>query len=180
MVQLFESHAGYLDHTLFVKFALPYIRVISKRVRDKLKERQVPCVPMIVFAKDGHFVLEELAQSHYEVIGIDWTIKPKQARKICGETLTLQGNLDPCALYASKEDLTKMAKDMLQKFGYKNYICNLGHGIYPDMDPESVRTLVDAVHKISQEMIEKENAGGVSSAATTPTTNSSNSFLNSA
>lgn len=102
LVQLFESHAGCLDHTLFVKFALPYIRVISKRVRDKLKERNVPCVPMIVFAKDGHFVLEELSQSHYEVIGLDWTIKPKQARRICGESLTLQGNLDPCALYANK------------------------------------------------------------------------------
>jgi uroporphyrinogen-III decarboxylase len=47
MVQLFESHAGSLDHNLFVKFALPYIRVISKRVRDQLKERNVPCVPMV-------------------------------------------------------------------------------------------------------------------------------------
>ena len=47
LVQLFESHAGALDHNLFVKFALPYIRVISKRVRDKLKERNVPCVPMV-------------------------------------------------------------------------------------------------------------------------------------
>jgi uroporphyrinogen decarboxylase len=107
LVQLFESHAGCLDHTLFVKFALPYIRVISKRVRDKLKERNVPCVPMIVFAKDGHFVLEELSQSHYEVIGLDWTIKPKQARRICGESLTLQGNLDPCALYANKVSFIK-------------------------------------------------------------------------
>ncbi|RNA01074.1 uroporphyrinogen decarboxylase [Brachionus plicatilis] len=158
LLQVFESHAGCLDHTLFVKFALPYIRVISKRVRDKLKERKVSCVPMIIFAKDGHYVLEELSQSHYEVVGIDWTIKPTQARRICGETMTLQGNLDPCALYANKEDLTKMAKDMLQKFGHKNYIANLGHGIYPDMDPENVKHLVDQVHKISQEMIQKEQS----------------------
>jgi uroporphyrinogen decarboxylase len=47
MVQLFESHAGCLDHALFTKFALPYIRVISKRVREKLKERNVPSVPMV-------------------------------------------------------------------------------------------------------------------------------------
>ena len=45
---------------------------------------------------------------------------------------------------------------MLQKFGYKNYICNLGHGIYPDMDPENVKHFVDCVHKVSQEMIEKD------------------------
>ncbi len=56
----------------------------------------------VIFAKDGHFVLEELAQSHYEVIGLDWTIEPKVARHVCGESLTLQGNLDPCALYANK------------------------------------------------------------------------------
>lgn len=157
MLQLFESHAGCLDHTLFVKFALPYIRVISRRVRDKLKERNIPCVPMVIFAKDGHYALDEIAQSHYEVIGLDWTIDPKNGRRICGESLTLQGNLDPCALYASKEELTRNAKGMLQKFGYKNYICNLGHGIYPDMDPESVRTLVDCVHKFSEEMIQKDS-----------------------
>ena len=111
---------------------------------------------MIIFAKDGHYALEELSQSHYEVVGIDWTIKPQQARRIC-EAVTLQGNLDPCALYAGKDELTKMAKDMLQKFGHKNYIANLGHGIYPDMDPENVNHLVNQVHKISQEMIQKEN-----------------------
>lgn len=111
---------------------------------------------MIVFAKDGHFVLEELAQSHYEVVGLDWTIKPKQARQIVGESITLQGNFDPCALYANKDDLVKLTRDMLQKFGYKNYIANLGHGIYPDMEPESVKIFVDAVHKISQEMIQND------------------------
>jgi uroporphyrinogen decarboxylase len=162
LLQLFESHAGSLDHTLFVKFALPYIRVISKRVRDQLKERKVPCVPMVIFAKDGHFVLEELAQSHYEVISLDWTIKPKQARRICGESITLQGNLDPCALYANKDELTRITKDMLQKFGYKNYIANLGHGIYPDMDPENVKHFVDQVHKISQEMIQKDTNNSTS------------------
>ena len=56
----------------------------------------------IVFAKDVHFALEELADSGYEVVSLDWTIKPKHARSQCGEKVTLQGNLDPCALYATK------------------------------------------------------------------------------
>jgi uroporphyrinogen decarboxylase len=57
MLQLFESHAGCLDHTLFVKFALPYIRVISRRVRDKLKERNVPCVPMVIFLRFNCYLI---------------------------------------------------------------------------------------------------------------------------
>jgi uroporphyrinogen decarboxylase len=47
---------------------------------------------------------------------------------------------------------------MLTKFGCKNYIANLGHGIYPDMDPESVQHLVETLHKISEEMIQQDGA----------------------
>jgi uroporphyrinogen decarboxylase len=156
LLQIFESHAGCLTQNLFTKFALPYIRVISKKVREKLTERNIPHVPMIIFAKDGHYVMEELAQSHYEVMGLDWTIKSKVARRACGETVTFQGNMDPCALYAPKDELCKITREMLGNFGTKNYICNLGHGIYPDMDPEHVKIFVDCVHSVSEEMI-KEN-----------------------
>lgn len=55
-----------------------------------------------MFAKDAHYALEEIAESGYEVVSLDWTIKPKHARSQCGQNVTLQGNLDPCALYASK------------------------------------------------------------------------------
>ncbi|CAF0943649.1 unnamed protein product [Brachionus calyciflorus] len=157
LLQLFESNAGCLDHNLFVNFALPYIEKISKEVRFKLQERNFHDVPMIIYAKDGHYVLDELAQCGYDVLGLDWTIEPRNARKICDENLSLQGNLDPCALYASNEDLTKIIRDMLLKFGCKRYIANLGHGIYPDINPESVKHLVNQIHLISHEIIQKEN-----------------------
>ncbi len=64
--------------------------------------------------------------------------------------------------------MSKITRDMLQKFGHKNYICNLGHGIYPDMDPENVKHFVDCVHKFSQEMIQKDQSN------TDNTTTSSN------
>jgi len=62
--------------------------------------------------------------------------------------VTLQGNLDPCALYAPKGHLEAMVKKMGQSFGKQRWIANLGHGIYPDMDPESMTTLVNAIHNL--------------------------------
>ncbi|XP_015978986.2 uroporphyrinogen decarboxylase isoform X2 [Rousettus aegyptiacus] len=149
-LQLFESHAGHLGPQLFSKFALPYIRDVAKRVKSSLQEAGLAPVPMIIFAKDGHFALEELAQAGYEVVGLDWTVAPEKARERVGKTVTLQGNLDPCALYAPEEEIRRLVRQMLDDFGPQRYIANLGHGLYPDMDPEHVGAFVDAVHKYSR------------------------------
>ena len=107
------------------------------------------CLFQTVFAKGGHYALKSLASSGYDVIGLDWTIDPSVAREVCEQSgVTLQGNLDPCALYAPKEELEAQVKKMATKFGHKNWIANLGHGIYPDMDPESMATFVNAVHNL--------------------------------
>ena len=55
-----------------------------------------------MFPKGGHYALKDLSATAYDVIGIDWTVNPAEARKVVGDNVTLQGNLDPCALYASK------------------------------------------------------------------------------
>ena len=55
----------------------------------------------VVFAKGAHYALEDLAGTSYDVIGLDWTMDVAAARARCGGKV-LQGNLDPCALYASK------------------------------------------------------------------------------
>ncbi|XP_066479287.1 uroporphyrinogen decarboxylase isoform X1 [Tiliqua scincoides] len=149
-LQLFESHAGHLGPEQFAEFCLPFIRSIAKQVKNKLREESLPVVPMIVFAKDAHYALEDLAESGYEVVGLDWTIRPQDARRRMGKGITLQGNLDPCALYASKEKIEELVKKMLEGFGSQHYIANLGHGLYPDMSPEHVGAFVDAVHKHSR------------------------------
>ena len=60
------------------------------------------------------------------------------------------GNLDPCALYAPEDELRKLTEAMLRGFGTQKLVVNLGHGIYPDMDPDHVRHFVTAVHEISE------------------------------
>jgi uroporphyrinogen decarboxylase len=160
LLQLFESHAGCLGHDLFVRFSLPYLRQIVKGVREALSRRQVPYVPLIMFAKDAHYALDELCSSSFDVVGLDWSITRKQIRTIREKypSVTLQGNLDPCALYASTNDLDKMIKQMLEMFGTKNYIANLGHGIYPDAHVDHVKHFVDTVHRISEDMIAFETS----------------------
>ncbi|XP_075688178.1 uroporphyrinogen decarboxylase isoform X2 [Rhinoderma darwinii] len=153
-LQVFESHAGCLGPQQFGDFSLPYLKQISRRVKKKLKTEGLEQVPMIVFAKDAHYALEDLSQSGYEVVGLDWTIRPQEAREKTGKRVTLQGNLDPCALYANKENIEEMVKKMLEAFGCRGYIANLGHGLYPDMDPEHVGAFISAVHKYSEK---KEN-----------------------
>lgn len=148
LLQLFESNAEYLGPDLFYKFALPYIRDICKRVKSGCSSIGVGNIPMTIFAKGAHYALEELSGSGYDVVGIDWTVDPTEARKRTGGTVTLQGNLDPCALYAPPEQLKRLVLEMAQKFGKTKYIANLGHGIYPDADPAHVKILIDAIHDV--------------------------------
>ncbi|GAB6026558.1 hypothetical protein CHUAL_012974 [Chamberlinius hualienensis] len=145
LLQVFESHAEHYGPEIFEEFALPYIRQISENVKKRLTDKGLD-VPMVIFAKGGHFALKQLAESGYEVVGLDWSIDPALARSIVGDKVTLQGNLDPCALYAPKEKLRTVVENMVKQFGTNRYIANLGHGIYPDMDPDNVETFVNTVH----------------------------------
>jgi uroporphyrinogen decarboxylase len=155
LVQLFESHCACLTPDLFQRFSFPYLCQIANGVREELSRRQIPSVPLILFAKDAHYGLQDLAITGlFEVISLDWTITPACIRLLRDEdpTLIFQGNLDPCALYASKENLEKYVREMLQVFGTKGYIANLGHGIYPDISVDNVQWFIDAVRNISKQM----------------------------
>uniref|UniRef100_A0A8C6ZR54 Uroporphyrinogen decarboxylase n=1 Tax=Nothoprocta perdicaria TaxID=30464 RepID=A0A8C6ZR54_NOTPE len=127
------------------------LRLLTNVIIDYLVG-QVAAGAQIVFAKDAHYALPELARAGYEVVGLDWTIRPQDARAQIGKDITLQGNLDPCALYAPKEKIGELVKKMLEGFGTQRYIANLGHGLYPDMSPEHVGAFVEAVHTHSRHM----------------------------
>lgn len=148
IVQIFDSSAEYLNLNLYKKFCLPYLKKIAVGIRAHMKLEQVP---LVLFAKGAHFCLEEQTELGYDVVGIDWTVNPKTVKLLKDKNVTVQGNLDPCALYAPKEELVKLVEEMLKGFGTERYIVNLGHGIYPDTSTESVKTFIDAVHSYSVE-----------------------------
>jgi len=114
-------------------------------------------VPIILFLKGIHHSLEDISNfEHFDALSIDWTIDPEVARKRFPNK-TLQGNLDPCALFAPDEKLKQLTQEMLNKFGTERYIANLGHGLLPSHSPEKVGTFINLIHEISISMVSEEN-----------------------
>jgi len=135
LVQLFDSWAGILSPTSYQTFALPYIKQIADAVTE---------APMIVFAKGAFFAREYFKEVNCEAVGLDWTMDIQQSRQLVGAHKVLQGNLDPCLLYAEDEVIRNETRKMLEAFGDK-HIVNLGHGVYPDTNPEKVKVFIETV-----------------------------------
>jgi len=148
LLQVFESNGNYLDDALFMNYSFKYFKQISERVRKQLKEANIPEVPMIAFPKGATMnSLKILAKDQsYEVIGLDWTVDPIEARKQLGYNITLQGNMDPCAMYSSQDEIVDRAQKMVSSFGITRYIANLGHGILPDTPISSMEAFIKGVH----------------------------------
>jgi uroporphyrinogen decarboxylase len=136
VVQIFDSWAGSLDRSTYDEFSIPYLSRITKEIQH--------LVPVILFSKGAWFSFEALNNCDSTALGVDWNIHPEFARKIVGNKKILQGNLDPCVLYASPKIIEEKTKLMIENFG-KNYIVNLGHGVYPDTPLEGVQAFIDTV-----------------------------------
>ena len=135
LVQIFDSWAGILSPDQYRKFSLPYIAQICDAINE---------VPVTVFAKGAFFARKEMSNLKCEVIGLDWNMDISESRRMIPHK-TLQGNLDPCVLYGSFKDIEKHTKKMIKNFGGQKYIANLGHGVYPDTDPNKVKCFIDTV-----------------------------------
>lgn len=136
IVQVFDSWAGALSPTAYSEFGTKYVR----RICDAINE-----VPVTVFAKGAYYAREELSTLNCQTIGLDWNMDIEESRKIIGMDKTLQGNLDPCVLYGDFKSIEMATKKLLKSFGNRRHIANLGHGVYPDTDPEKVKCFIETV-----------------------------------
>ena len=136
LIQIFDSWAGVLSPEQYRTFSLPYIAQICQSIDN---------VPVTVFAKGAFFARKDMRNLSCDVIGLDWNMDIAESRELVGPNKTLQGNLDPCVLYASFAEIEKQTKAMLDQFGRHRTIANLGHGVYPDTDPEKVKCFIDTV-----------------------------------
>ncbi len=135
-LQLFDSWAGILGREQYQIFGLNYIKMIVEAF---------PNVPFTVFSKGAVASLPEISAVQCTTIGLDWNMDIGIARELVGESKTLQGNLDPCLLYAPNEIIEKETLNLLKSFKSQRHIVNLGHGVYPDIDPEKVKVFIKTV-----------------------------------
>lgn len=135
IIQIFDSWAGILSPEQYETFSQRYISKICDAINE---------VPKIVFAKGAFFAREKMNTLSCDVIGLDWNMDISESRKMI-PSKTLQGNLDPCALYGSTAQVKAETIKMLKAFGGKKHIANLGHGLYPDTEVEKVKCFIDTV-----------------------------------
>jgi uroporphyrinogen decarboxylase len=147
-VMLFDTWGGVLSSEDYRDFSLYY----AKQVHSLLKtEQDGQKIPAILFTKGGGLWLESMADSGYDALGLDWQTDIGLARARVGDKVALQGNLDPIALYADSEVIVEKVKTILHKYGNgSGHVFNLGHGILQDVNPDHVKTMVDAVHEFSK------------------------------
>ena len=158
-VQLFDTWAGLFSPQDYRNFVLPYVKEVIDGLRKWQDAESRERIPVIYFAGECAGLLEEIKECNADVFGIDWRINIDEAVKKFGSDVSVQGNLDPFALFLSREEIKERAADVLNRASSaRGHIFNLGHGILAETPVESVVALVEGVHELSS--MEGERQGG--------------------
>jgi uroporphyrinogen decarboxylase len=145
VIMLFDTWGGVLTQRDYLTYSLSYMQKIVTELSNKY-----PTVPIILFTKGGGLWLEAMADSGCQALGVDWTMPLDIARQKVGHKVALQGNMDPCILYAKPERIVQEVQEILAAYGKgSGHVFNLGHGIHPEVNPEHVAVFIEAVHKYS-------------------------------
>lgn len=144
-LMVFDTWGGILTPSNYQLFSLHYMQRIVQDIKALY-----PDMPIILFTKGGGQWLEQMAATGCDALGLDWTCDLHNARQRVGHQVALQGNLDPTVLLSNEACIRQEVRSVLASYGQgQGHIFNLGHGITPDVPPEHVAVLVDAVHEFS-------------------------------
>lgn len=146
-LMIFDTWGGALAHDAYERFSLRFARQI---IDGLIRERDGRRVPVVFFTKGGGLWLERIADCGADALGVDWTLPLNEARNRVGHKVALQGNLDPSALYASPAVIQAEVARVLAEFGPgSGHVFNLGHGVHPQISPDHVAAMVEAVRTLS-------------------------------
>jgi len=138
VIQLFDSQGGTLAPNLFWE--------TSGRWMQKIVDALPPEIPTIVFARNVHHNWNEVVNTGANALGIDWSIHLSDVCKEIPADIAVQGNLDPALLLATPEAAANESRTILEEMrGRNGFIFNLGHGVPPDADIESIQAIAETV-----------------------------------
>lgn len=144
-LMVFDSWGGLLSPEGFKQFSLDYFKKIAANV---IREHEGHKIPLIFFSKDAGYMLDDLADSGCDALGCDWKVNLSGARKLVGDRVALQGNLDPAVMLATPEVVAYKARQVCDTYGEgTGHVFNLGHGIDKSTPIENMQALVEAVHE---------------------------------
>ncbi|MBW8349648.1 uroporphyrinogen decarboxylase [Bacillus sp. IITD106] len=148
VVQIFDSWVGALSRADYKK----YIKPVMTKIFTEMRTENVPLIMHGVGA--SHLALE-WNDLPLDVVGLDWRLPIADARKI-GVTKAVQGNLDPAVLIANWETVEERAKEIIDEgIQTPGFIFNLGHGVFPDVNPEMLKRLTSFIHEYSAEQLKQ-------------------------
>ena len=141
-VQLFDTWAGLLSPEEYREWIAPTHKEIIRRIRND-------DTPFILYVNNGAHLVDQMADSGADVISLDWRASLADAAERFGDRVSLQGNLDPCALAADPDSIRKRVQEMARDAGpARGFIANLGHGCLPSTPVEGVRAFTSAVRSL--------------------------------
>lgn len=151
-VMIFDTWGGVLPFKAFSEFSMQYMQQIIQGLKSSPAHQQTP---VIVFTKQAGHLYQELATLNVQALGTDWTLPLSKIRELVGPDIVLQGNLDPFVLLADDATIEQAVRDLFEDYGPNTgHIFNLGHGMMPEMLPEKVEVLLNAVHTISAQQMQ--------------------------
>jgi uroporphyrinogen decarboxylase len=142
-IQLFDSWAGALSEADYRSHVFPHSATVLNGLADA-------GVPRIHFGVGTAALLTAMGEAGADVVGVDWRTPLDQATGLIGPDRSVQGNLDPAVLFAPPEIVAAEARRVLEQGrAAPGHVFNLGHGVMPETDPDTLTRLVDTVHETS-------------------------------
>jgi len=155
-IMVFDTWGAALDADDYRRFSLASMQTIVDGLTRESDGRRIP---VILFTKGAGPLLADMVGTGCDALGVDWTTDLATAREYVNDKVALQGNLDPATLRQSPEVIRQGVADVLASYGRgPGHVFNLGHGITPDIDPDHVSVLVDAVHELSPQYHRQEHS----------------------
>ena len=147
VIMIFDTWGATLEPDDYRRFSLGPMQSILDELQ---RERDGQRIPVILFTKGAGVLMKDMVATGCDALGVDWTTDLSTARELTDDKVALQGNLNPAVLRESPDVIEQGVAEVLASYGNgPGHVFNLGHGITPDIDPDHLKVLVDAVHRLS-------------------------------